>query len=264
MNIIRILSQAIFSAISPAGIATPPAGQVTIGISDVTKRLFSVDENGVVTTYGATGEYNDFVNDRILTYFLDFLNTSATYPLTFSAVSSGTLTAAGAEYGQNGIVSINKATVANSGGYLISSTNSVRLKGGEYFEAWIKQNYQTNVTARIGFHNAANVNNPTAGAFFEIVGNVARGKCVNGGSSSSTANTYAINLSTWYKMTIKVDATAANVTFKILDNNNTIVFSETLNTNIPTSVTGFGFGATESTRTACTGLLVIDTMRVDL
>lgn len=263
MNIIKTLSQAIFSVLSPASVGTPPAGQAVIGISDTTKRLFSIDENGVVTTYGATGEYNDFVNGRILTYFQDFLSITVASPFALAAISGGTIVSLSASGSRRGIIQINKSTTANGGYRAMTDLAAIVLTGGQYFEAWIRQNYQTGTTIRIGFHNASTVTAPTAGTYFEIAGGIASGKCTTGGSTSQTG-TYAMTLDAWYKLKITVDVAAANVTFEIRDESETVVFSDVISTNIPTEPVGAGFVATESSAVARTGIFLIDTLRMDL
>lgn len=263
-NIIKTLAQAVFSAVSPASVTTPATGQAAIGIDTTTKRLFSVDDAGVVTTYGATGEYNDFVNGRILTYFQDFLSITDTPPFnTPTILGSGSFVSENAETGRRGILKINKSTTINSGGRIMTEINSALLDGGQYFESWLRQDYAAATVVKCGFHDALSTTPVVNGAYFLISAGTATGRCVSA-SSESVTTSYAMTLGAWYKLKITVNASATSVAFEIRDASETVVLSESITTNIPTAGTGCGFVAYETSAAARTGILLIDTCRIDL
>lgn len=206
-----------------------------------------------------------FRNGRQVVYYDEFLTTDGLYT-TGAAISSGTVTQRNGTGSEIGVIALNSSATAN-GGYRYTTHSSTTaglttiLQNGYAIKAKISQEYNTGVTVRIGFHNSVSVTAPTEGAYFEIVGNIAKGACSSGGGNSYTNGTYAL-LSTWYKLEIQV--LAGSVLFRILNNADVELFSEAISSNIPTAAVGFGVVATESSTTARNGILLLDYIRVDL
>lgn len=207
-----------------------------------------------------------FRNGRQVIYYDEFLTPNAVY-MTGAAISGGTVTQRNGGGSEIGVVAINKSTTAN-GGYRYATQSSTTaglshvLQNGHVFKAKILQEYNVNVTLRLGFHNAINITAPTDGVYFEILNGIAKGVCVASGGSSTTTGDYALTLNTWY--IIKAEIQSGSAIFKIFDSSEVELFSESVASNIPTNSVGWGAVGTESSATARNGILLLDYIRVDL
>ncbi len=207
-----------------------------------------------------------FRDGRQVVFYDEFLTTDALYT-TGEAINGGTTRQTNGSATEVGVIALNSSETAD-GGYRFTTHSSTSaglaniLQDGNVFTAKILQEYSTGVTVRIGFHNTVSVTAPTDGAYFEIVGGIAKGACSSGGGNSYTVNTYALALSTWY--TVKVEIQSGSAVFKIFDTSGVELFNESLSSNIPTNAVGWGAVATESSTTARNGILILDYMRVDL
>lgn len=215
-------------------------------------------------TKGYVDDRSIFVGERMATYFEDFL-TSTSWFLTEAAINSGTATQVASGTSEVGVVSINSSTTAN-GGYRYTTHNSATAGDivitSATFLAKIKQDRQTNVTVRIGFHNTINANAPTNGIFFSIINGNAVGNVVNSGTSLTTSS-YTLSAGTWYIIRIDVENASAS-RFRIFSPDWTVLFDQEIMGNVPTSPVGIGVVATESSTTAWNGILYLDYIRVDI
>lgn len=95
--------------------------------------------------------------------------------------------------------------------------------------------------------NIGETADPARGIWGQYVGSgVFSGKCANGTSTSTTATTFTLSSSTWYRFEIEISEDRATVTFRLYESDTqTIVWTDTLTTNIPglTSTDVFAAGA---------------------
>ena len=61
------------------------------------------------------------------------------------------------------------------------------------------------------------------------------GKTSNNSARSTTATSYALAINTWYKLTITMNADATVATFAVHSEAGALLWTDTLNTNIPTA-----------------------------
>jgi hypothetical protein len=100
----------------------------------------------------------------------------------------------------------------------------------------------------MGFHNSVDHNAPTDGAYIKIAEGVLTGNTANNSTLSATATNYTLSADTWYRVKIELNIDATLATFTLYeDNTNTVLWTDTLSTNIPTTRTvGHGDVCTNS------------------
>lgn len=201
------------------------------------------------------------------TFYADFFNnTVGLYPFVGAAISSGVSGLSSLERVQTlGFVALSDSTTAN-GGYRITVNNSdlLRIRGGESYQATLRIASTSNKTIRFGFFDTTTNADATDGVYFEFnwTTNTTQiyGKTANASARSTTTTAYTFTIDTDYNFQIKINSSATLATFFIKDFNDNILWSDTLSTNMPTSPTGVGIIATESTTSAAAAMLFIDYM----
>lgn len=166
--------------------------------------------------------------------FLTFTNAQFS-PFTSAAIASGTLAAPNfTDANHPGIVRFRSSTSANSG-YLIGTNSSqIRLKGGEVWEQNFYIDALTNNTFRFAFHNSTSSSDATDGCYLEIASTgVATGKTANNSTRSSTATTTTLLVATWYRLKVEISSDLGTVTYTIFTDDGTVVWTDSLTTNIP-------------------------------
>jgi hypothetical protein len=115
------------------------------------------------------------------------------------------------------------------------------------------------------------INPPTDGVYC-LMTNVAGtdgvivGRCITNGVASQTASSYTLVSNTWYRLKIQVNAAATIVTFTLYSEAGATLWTDTVNSNIPTSAgreTGHGFVA-HNTGTSAVLLADIDYINVSI
>ena len=193
----------------------------------------------------------------------EFFTTSTFSPFLNAAVVSGTVGTGNGTADHPGIIRLNCSTSANSGYYIGSHSNSLLLGGSE--EANIIFNIQTttNTTIRLGFHTSTSSADAADGVYLEINGTTATGKTANNSSRSSTGTTGTLTISTWYRARISMNSNATIATFTVYDDSGTVVWTDTLATNIPTARnTGIAICATNSGSGSALVLVDLDYMGI--
>lgn len=237
--------------------------------SDVDKPISTLQQAGLDLKLNATlgSEMLDAWRKRPFLYsdFIVSSNGSATDPFTLTAIASGTGNAPNnANANHPGAIRFRSSTTTNSGILIGANTAQFLLGGGEIFEAIFRLETLALSTFRIGFHDTATNADATDGVYVEIDGSgVATGKTASNSSRSSTGTTTTLAASTWYRLRIVVNSTSL-VTYTIYDEAGSVVWTDTLTTNIPSSAgrqTGCGTIATNSGTTAL-DLLELDSMAV--
>jgi hypothetical protein len=166
-----------------------------------------------------------------------------------------------------GMIRARSSTTANSGYAIAFSINSLLLRGSEYILAgWIPSAFAT-VTTRFGLHDSVSNVDVTDGAYIEIdATGVARGKTANNSVRSTTVSSFAIVAGIYYWMQVQLNADATIATFTIRTEAGAVLWTDTLNSNIPTAA-GREAGAgivSNSSGTVAVDLYHLDFIGVEL
>jgi hypothetical protein len=257
-------------------IKTPPMGEAPAG-HHVTHELGGSDEidatgltgvgGGGVTDHGAlTGLSDDDhpqyqLRDEVF-YETDFLLVSELAPWSASALNSGTSNHLPAEQDHPGTMSLLSSTSANSG-YLIRLDNdSLQIAGSESAQAIFKVKVLSGTYLVIGLQDMYNASLPVDGCYLmtdPATGKIS-GHCTANSSDSVTATDYQLVVDTWYRARVVLNSDASLATFYIWADDGTLLWSDTVNSDIPTGAgrqTGCAFAAL-NTGTSAQTLAYID------
>ena len=201
-----------------------------------------------------------------LGYYDDFLN-SGSSPQTqrgqwlITLINSGTQSLQASTPDHPGIVRFFSSTTANSGARVITGLSALRLGGGESTEIVFRVINTAGTTVRMGFLDTTGNADATDGVYIEIVGTTLVGKTANN-NTRSTTGTYTITANTWYRALIELTTGLIVANFYLFNENDGLLWSDYLDTNIPTSSgreTGHGIIATNS-GTSAVALIDLDYM----
>jgi hypothetical protein len=156
----------------------------------------------------------------------------------------------------------------NSGGGCWRMPNNAYpylIAGLESSDIIIRPQTLAGTTIRAGFLDTTTFADATDGCYFEIttVGGVPGtlvGKCASNSVRSSTATSTVLVTNTWYRLRIEINSDASLVTFTLLSEAGAVVWSDTVNANIPTAAgreTTHGIVSTNSAGVA-TNIMDID------
>ena len=175
------------------------------------------------------------LNDLSIKQWNDFLSGSVygTNPWMAVAINSGTIGVATTAK-HPGIIIFSSNTGANSG-YAIKTSPDIILNGGEKTTIIFKTAATlTNVLRRIGFHSTLDSTTPTDGVHCKIQDGVLTGQTANNSTVSTTATNYTLAANTWYRLKIEISADLSVATYTLYaDDSNTILWQDSLTTNIP-------------------------------
>jgi hypothetical protein len=207
-------------------------------------------------------------------YYTDFLGLAgattveAAYPFDLALVNAGTQAKIASEANHPGILRISSSTTANSGGYIETDTTAFLLSGGECFEAVFQARVagNANTTIRMGFLDTTTSSDAVDGAYFELPAGLLDivGKTSNNSTRTTSATIATLTVNTWYRCRLEVNSNATQVNFYVYNDSGTLLGSQSITTNIPTTAgreTGAGVIATNSGTTA-TLLAYFDWMAV--
>lgn len=183
------------------------------------------------------------------------------FPFTATAIGAGTLTQLVDEANHPGIARFASAAGANTGHTLtLGGLTSVLVGGGEMNEFIFRFPTNSGVVVRLGFFDSLTSAAVTDGVQLVLSSGTIKGACTNNTTQSLTVTDYAIANNTWYRGKIEINDLATLVTFIVYDSNGTVLWTDTLATNIPTA-TGrectFGVSAYKTTITGA-NLLDLD------
>ena len=169
-----------------------------------------------------------------------FHTTTVIWP--YRNISSGTnaLTTA---LGHPGVVSYSSSTSANSGSG-VGIDACLQISGGEKSTIIFKTaTTLTGVTRRMGFSTSISEALPTDGCYGMIADGVLTGITANNNTRSTTATSFTLSANTWYRLKISINSNATLVTYTLYtDNSDTVLWTDTLATNIPASNRAVGHG----------------------
>lgn len=212
---------------------------------------------------------SDYLNYKKnkLQYFTDcFAANAGFYPFNGSVVSNGSVNVAGTTtLNRPGIVRLRSGSNANSGYLIATNANSLILKGGEVFlSALIINSIAATTVIREGFIDTINSSDCVDGVYFEITNGLIRAKTSTNNVRTSSTNTFSIVVDTYYWTAIRINSDATLATFKVFNEAGTLLFTDTISTNIPTARdTGVGIIGTSSL-TGGTDLYSLDFMGFSL
>jgi hypothetical protein len=215
---------------------------------------------------------SDFLNytKNKLQYFTDCFSANAAgfYPFNGTVLSNGTVNvAATTPQNKPGIVRLRSGTNANSGYLIATNANSLILKGDEVFlSALIIHSVATTTVIREGFIDTINTSDCVDGVYFEITNGLIIAKTSTNNVRTSSPNTFSIVVNTYYWTSITINSNATLATFKIFNEAGTLLFTDTISTNIPTAInrdTGVGIIGSSSL-TVATDLYSLDFMGFSL
>jgi len=203
------------------------------------------------------------LNTQTLT--TDFLDN--TYFIISAAINGGAMGTAISEVKHPGVFQIASSASANSGARAITHSNSIRLSGGEKTTIIFKTPANlTGVTAVMGFCDTLDAIAWADCACIKINGTTLTGETESNNAGSTTGTSYTVAVDTWYRVVIEVNADATSVSFKLYaDDSDTLLWSNTLTTNIPTAAgreLHYVITAIMASPTGTTVLLLIDYLNI--
>jgi len=168
-----------------------------------------------------------------------------------AAISTGTITnnAILPNKEHRGVISLSSSATANSGYYVITSAGkNAILGGGEAFKCcfMVSGTGTSTNTGKYGFQDVLTSAVPANGAWINIANTTVSGKTAKASAVSTTGTTYTIVTAVWYTAEVIVNSNATLITFNLYDDQGTLLWTQTLSTNIPITFVGDGVVATNS------------------
>lgn len=170
--------------------------------------------------------------------FCEFLNQDNPFPWTPAALQAATIGAINGTAKHPGVAKYTShASNANSGvRFNLSGSNKILLAGGEKATfIFSTGDVVDNVTRRFGFLDNTDQNAPTDGVYFKQTGDALTGQTANNTTISTTGTSYTITTNTWYRGVVELNTACTLATFTLYaDDSDTVLWTDTLATNIPT------------------------------
>jgi len=160
-------------------------------------------------------------------------------PWDATTIASGAFTTLAASPNHPGIWRIT-SVAANSGYQIRTATHTFLISGDESSDIILRPQVLLGLVIRAGFSDCSGTADATDGCYFEIaqVGGVdgtLLGKCAAAGVRSSTATSIVLVTNTWYRLRVSVNAAANLVTFSCFSEAGALLWTDTVNANIPTA-----------------------------
>jgi hypothetical protein len=194
--------------------------------------------------------------------------TTAHTPWSPGAIAGGTSATAAGEPNHPGIHRYTSAAPA-SGRYLCTTSTPFLLSGSSRSYFKLRPQTLANSIIRAGFMDTTSLAaivdglyfrmDPALGAPGQIVG-----ECSAGGVVSQTATSFVLVTNTWYHLRCYLNAAATLATFEILNDAGVLLWTDTVNANIPTAVgqeTGHGIVASS---TGTVAIVDVDYLSVEV
>lgn len=179
----------------------------------------------------------------------DFLSPTQVSPWTGAAIATGSSAGTTGTALHPGVIAISSSASVNSGYRHMTGTSNILLAGGEDTHICFKTGAALSpIIRKMGFHNSTNSADPVDGVYCKILDGVITGQTANASSISITTSNYLLTANTWYRLEIFLNNNATLATFKLFEDNSlTVLWTDSLNTNIPTAETGHGDVITKNT-----------------
>jgi len=183
----------------------------------------------------------------------DFLNLPTDiYPWNFDAITGGTLIGnfTGEDLNHPGNARFRRAAGANSGAAIDCGAYWIQLAGDEQSDAVLRFQYIVNLYGRFGFYGSLNtldvVNNgvwlvidTVGGVPGTVKGYAAIGTDPTGPRTTSvTPTSFVVVAGAWYRFHVDLNADGTLATYTIYDMSGNILWSDTLDTNLPVATSG--------------------------
>lgn len=186
---------------------------------------------------------------HIWNYEIDFLqgysNTVIEHPLRAVGSSLGSWSNTEDLENHPGVIQFLSSSPNGYGYAALRQITSMIFQGGEVFEAIFRFHNANYIyaLARFGFLDTPNVASAMVdGVYIQVTGTTIQGKTANNSVQSTTATSYAsLAQNVWYRAVVEVSDDKSTVTFRIYSESGTLLWSDTLVTNIPTAA-GRAFG----------------------
>jgi hypothetical protein len=175
---------------------------------------------------------------------------------TTTTISSGLIATTAGTPNHPGIARISARAAAggDSGCFFTLNAQFLRIAGNEQTDTILMPGVLAGSTIRIGFLDNNTSADATDGCYIEMaqvagVDGTIVGKTAAGGVRSTTATSFLLVTNTWYRLRIRVNAAANLITFTCFSEAGAVLWTDTLNANIPTAAgqeTGQGIVATNT------------------
>lgn len=227
--------------------------------------LYTTDSTGAIAyqVNQAAGGGETFAGSRWK--FSDFDNSAATGnpPFTVTALSTGTFTTAPAvaDALAQGTLLLRCSTTANSG-VRIATTQPTISASGLAFRAIAYLPTLATRTLRVGFHDATTSTDAVDGAYFEVTNLTVVAKTASNSTRTTSGTTFVLTAATFYVFDIEY-VSATSVRFRVSQlSNGTLVYDQTISTNVPSAIARAFFPSLIVTNSATTAadLMLIDYM----
>jgi hypothetical protein len=191
-----------------------------------------------------------------LLWYSDAPYASSLHPWYTAAIASGTFTEALGEKDHPGICRLLSSINANSGYRITVDLSSLLLSGTEETIIVFRPLTLAGTTLRLGFRDNQTSADVVDGVYLEMsqvggIDGVIVGKTSNNSARSTTGTDYTLTTNTWYRLSIAINSDASLATFSLYSAACSLLWSDSLSTNIPTARnTGHGIVATNSGTTA--------------
>jgi hypothetical protein len=244
--------------------SAPHSGHEVISAKDQASGYAGIGSNGYVN------KLNIYQSFQKCFFHTDFLQNAANAnpPWSGTAKGGGSCIVGDStcvDENHHGAVTLTGGITAGDGYYFVTDFTSQKIYGSEktifIFKA---ENIGANAYARMGWFDVSTANPNIADGiicYYSANGDF-KGRCNGGGSFTNTSTLYTLSVSTYYRCTIVVNTNATRVDFYLYKcSDGSLVWSDYLTTNIPTSYTGHGIHAYHNGTTSST-ILTVDYMNL--
>lgn len=112
-------------------------------------------------------------------------------------------------------------------------TNSILITGGEETDMIFRILSTADLRLRFGFYDNS-TGGVTDGVYISISGTTLVGNTTAGAATSTTPTSYTVTTGVWYRLHIAVSEEADRVDFFLYDSSGLLLWTDSLDTNIPT------------------------------
>jgi len=204
-------------------------------------------------------------------YENDFLAVASSaaigWPWQGAGILVGTLLSDTSNADHPGVQILKSIATVNSGYYFRTTSAGFLLAGNEKSDAIFSIALLAGTTFRFGWHNTQTASAPVDGCYIMLDPATGRisGRTMNGSVPSTTATDFLLVAGTWYRMRVSLNANASLVTFTLFDEAGVVLWTDTLDSNIPTTPGHeLGNAITVTSTGGAASLLKLDYMNLEI
>jgi hypothetical protein len=209
---------------------TPEVGDVLIADYNDTSAVISGGSSSLPDRTFYPSIHTDFLESTAqidsLTYVIGGLYGSI--------VSNGSPSSPSGEVDHPGLLGLRCGTNANSGFGVLYRSTGIKLNGLEHSEFIFRIDLTTGLLFKAGMV-IGGVSDPFGGVWINISSTTLTGKTANASTVSTTSSSYTTSDSVWYRGKIETNSDASVINYFLYDMSGSLLWSDTLSTNIPTS-----------------------------